>query len=442
MTGVASPPAPVRTPSLAPLATTAAAVGVAGALGVPFLPLFLTEEVTADPVALGGFLLAGPIASVLVSSLLGRLSDTRAIRRALMVGAGVAGAAGYGLYTITRDYWLLLALSITLVAASTSLISQVFAYAGLVLERSGSTRAPLIISTLRMLVSVSWVAGPPLAALLVSVAGFTGLFAAVAVCYALIAAVACLLPEPATEHHGERQDRPAPAAKRKLLFAVPAFALIQAAGALGIMALPLFVAAELGGTAADAGLVMGLCAALEIPLMLAFGALAVRTSQHRLVMVGMVVAVAYHAVMAATGAIWQVAVAQLLNAVVIAAVMGVGISYFQSLDPGRPGAVTALFGNTTVAGTMVAGPLLGLAQQIGYRDAYLMSMIMAAAGVLLLALARPSGKTRPSGQGGLGHRQRPVVGVEHRLGPERDGELTGAVPEPQLPHHRQTEPPE
>ncbi|GAA2999962.1 sugar efflux transporter [Actinokineospora diospyrosa] len=434
MTGVASPSAPVRTPSLLPLATTTASVGVASALAVPFLPLFLTEEITADPVALGGFLLAGPIASVLVSSLFGRLSDTRAIRRPLMIGAGLAGALGYGLYTATHDYWVLLVLSVTVVAASTSLISQVFAYAGLVLDRSGSTRAPLIISTLRMLVSLSWVAGPPLAALLVSVAGFTGLFAVVACCYALVAAVTTRLPEPGADHRTNTAERVAPGARRRLWFAVPAFVLIQAAGALGIMALPLFVAADLGGGAADAGLVMGLCAALEIPLMLGFGALAVRTSQHRLVLVGMAFAVAYHAVVFATTDIWQVAVAQVLNAVVIAAVMGVGISYFQSLDPSRPGAVTALFGNTTVAGTMIAGPLLGLAQQLGYRSAYLMCLSMAGLGLLLLALARPP---TPSAKSGLGHGEGPVVGVEDGVDAERDGELAGAVPEPQFPHHRQ-----
>lgn len=231
-------------------------------------------------------------------------------------------------------------------------------------------------------------------------------------------------------------ERAAPSTKRRLLFAVPAFVLIQAAGALGIMTLPLFVAADLGGGAADAGLVMGLCAALEIPLMLGFGALAVRMSQHRLVLIGMAFAVAYHAVVAATTQIWQVAAAQVLNAVVIAAVMGVGISYFQSLDPSRPGAVTALFGNTTVAGTMIAGPLLGLAQQLGYRNAYLMCLSMAGLGLLLLALAKPP---KRSAQSGLADGERPVVGVENRLDPEGDGELTGAMPEPQLPHHRQPE---
>ncbi len=431
MSGVAGPLARAR--SLLPLGTTTATVGVASALGVPFLSLFLTAEVHAGPFALGAFLLAGPIASVLVTSLLGRLSDARAIRTKLMMGAAAAGAVGYGLYVVVREYWVLLAVAVTLVAASTSLMSQVFAYAGLELERSKTARAPLVISMLRMLVSMSWVAGPPLAALLVAVSGFTGLFGVVAGCYVLVTLVVSRLPEPRVEQHKPATGHTPP--RRRVVLAVAAFVLIQGAGSLGIMNLPLFIAGDMGGSAADAGLVLGLCAALEIPLMVAFGAMAVRFSQHTLVLVGMTVAIAYHGVMAMTTTIGQVAAAQVLNAVVIAAVMGVGISYFQSLDPGRPGAVTALFGNTTVAGTMIAGPLVGIAAKIGYRDAYLMTITMSALGLLALAAAG-------SGQRRAHHGQRAVVGVQHGVDPERDGELARAVPEPQLPHHGQAEPAE
>ncbi|GLZ42786.1 sugar efflux transporter [Actinokineospora sp. NBRC 105648] len=385
----------VRRRPLVPLASTSVAVGVATSLAVPFLSLFLTREVGADPVALGGFLLAGPVAGVVLSTLVGRLSDTRAIRRTLLVVGGVAGACGYALYAVVRDYWLLLAVSTTLVAITFALMPQVFAYARQVVQDSGSARAPLVISSLRTLVSVSWVVGPPLAALLVATSGFGGLFGTVALCYALVAVLAVLLPDPATGPARPPVERPGRPPAR-LLVAVPAFVLVQAAGSLGVTTLPLFVTEELHGTAGDAGLVLGLCAALEIPLMIGLGVLAVRGNQHRLVVGGTAVALGYHAAMSAATSVWQVAAAQVLNAVVIAAVMGVGISYFQSLAPDRPGMATTLFTNTAVAGTMISGPLLGVAVETGYRTAYLMSLAMAALGLVLL-LAGLRGTRRDPG---------------------------------------------
>jgi SET family sugar efflux transporter-like MFS transporter len=137
-------------------------------LAFPFMALFLSTEVGAGPVALGSFLLVTPLAALVASTLIGRLSDARAVRRPLLIIGATTGAAGYALFAVLRDYWILLAVSSTLVAVASSLLPQMFAYAKQVLEKGGSTKAPLAISSLRTLISVAWVAGPPLAALLVA----------------------------------------------------------------------------------------------------------------------------------------------------------------------------------------------------------------------------------------------------------------------------------
>ena len=134
-----------------------------------------------------------------------------------------------------------------------------------------------------------------------------------------------------------------------------AFVLLQCAGSLGVMSMTLFVSVDLKGDVSDAGLILGLCAGLEIPLMLLFGALAARRSLRRLVLIGAGIGVAYFAVMALTGAVWQVAVAQVLNACSIAAVHGLGISYFQDLMPTQLGRATTMFTNTYRISVMLAG---------------------------------------------------------------------------------------
>jgi SET family sugar efflux transporter-like MFS transporter len=363
--------------------------GVGYALAGPFMSVFLIKELAAGPVAVGAFLLADSVAALVVGTLIGRLSDVRAVRRAVIVWGTVAATVAYALFSVVRDYWLLLAVSVTLVAVATSLVPQTFAYARQAVERTGSTKAPLAISTLRTVMSLSWVVGPPIGAVLIDTSGFTGLFGVAAALY-LVAAVGTVVLLPglgtaAVTPTGERVGSP----RRDVVLAAGAFVLLQAGDVLGFLALPLYVTDVLHGTTSDAGLIIGLCAALEIPLMLGFGALALRVDHGLLVLTGGVVALGYYGALVVTTATWQVAVAQVLHAIVISTVMGVGISYFQRLAPDRPGYATTLYTNTLKVGTMVSGPLLGLAQTLGYRSAFAIAFGLSVIGLgLLLAVRR------------------------------------------------------
>ncbi|MCE6994687.1 sugar efflux transporter [Saccharothrix sp. S26] len=366
-----------------PLLAVSLLTGVGYALAGPFLSAFLIKDVAAGPVAVGGFLLSGSVAALVVGTVIGRLSDARAVRREVIVWGSVAATAAYGLFAVTRDYWLLLAVSLTLVAVSSSLAPQTFAYARQVVERSGSTKGPLAVSVVRTVVSVSWVVGPPVGALLIDTRGFAGLFAVAAGLYLAAALVTfASLPElgggsvPVVSRDGSP--------RRVLVSAAVAFVLLQSADVLGLLVMPLYVTDVLHGTTSDAGLVMGLCAALEIPLMPAFGALALRIDHGVLVLAGGVVALLYYAALLLTTATWQVAAVQVLHAIVISAVMGVGISYFQGLAPDRPGYATTLYTNTLTISAMVSGPLLGVAQAMGYRSAFAIASVLTVFGLALL----------------------------------------------------------
>ncbi|CAL9485344.1 Sugar efflux transporter B [Actinosynnema sp. ALI-1.44] len=371
-----------------PLLAVSLLTGVGYALAFPFLSLFLVKELGASPFATGAFLLSGAMSSLVVSTLIGRLSDARAVRRNLMVVASLAGATGYALFAVVRDYWLLLVVSIALLSVASVLMPQLFAYARQVLERSGSTRAPLAISALRTMMSVSWVGGPPLAALLIDVSGFVGLFGAAAVICLLGAGVtAFLLDEPGLDEATQGAGGGG-GLRRDIAFAAVAFTLLQGASQLGVVAMPLFITDVLHGSTSDAGLVLGLCAALEIPLMLGLGALGMRVDLRRIVLAGGAVALAYYAVMLMTTATWQVLAAQLLHATVISAVMGVGISFFQDIAPDRPGYATTLYTNTMKVSGMLSGPLLALSAVFGYRSAYAIGLVMSVLGVAFLVAAR------------------------------------------------------
>ena len=392
--------------ALVPLGLMFLAVGISTALVMPFLSLFLSTEVQAGPVKVTVFLVAAPLSGVVASTLIGRFSDRRAIRRTLLIVASLAGFAGSLATAFVRDYWILLGLAVTAIAVAGALFPQTFAFARQVLLRDNPAGAAMAISGLRTVFSVAWVAGPPLGAALLEAGGFRWVYGASAAMYLLAAGVAAVLTEPpgvgAPIVPG---STPAPAPTRRdasratLFLATAGFTLLQCPLTLGAQALPLYTQTELGGDVGDAGLILGLCAALEIPLMLGLGWLTTRLPLRPLILGGAATGVAYFAVATAAGTVWVLLAAQLLNALFIAAVSGLGITYVQEMLPRQPGRATTLFTNTFPIGAMLAGPLFGIAQHFGFRLAYGMGTGLCALGLLLLVLTRDrnAGRASPVG---------------------------------------------
>ncbi|WP_238011152.1 sugar efflux transporter [Dactylosporangium sp. AC04546] len=378
--------------SLVPLGVMFFFVGLSAAVVGPFLSLFLSTAVHAGPAFVAAFLIIGPVSSVVSSTVIGRLSDKRAIRRRLLLIAAAAGCTGSVVTAFVRDYWVLVAVAVTLTAVSGSLFPQSFAYAREVLQQNGSTRAAMAISTLRMLFSIAWVAGPPVAAVLLEVGSFRMLYLTAAAMYVLAGAVALVwLKEtgPPPGHPDAERPAPLPSASRfTVLRVVAALTVLQSAGVLGVQAMSLFVGHVLHADVSNAGLILGWCAALEIPLMLAFGALSAKWALRNLMAVGAVLGAVYYALVTGSSSTWQVMALQLLNACFIAAVGGLGISYVQELLPSQPGRAATLAGNVFPVGSILAGPLLGVAQHLGYRWAYGFGAALCAAGLILLLTTR------------------------------------------------------
>jgi MFS transporter, SET family, sugar efflux transporter len=385
--------------ALLPLGLVFLAVGISVALVGPFLSLFLSTEVDASPLQITVFLVVNPLAGVVGSTVIGRLSDRHPIRRALLIIGGVAGVAGCTATAFVRDYWILLALAVTAFGIAGSLFPQSFAYARQVLERDAPGKAALGISALRTVFSLAWVAGPAVAAYLVEAGGFRLVYGIAAIMYALATVIGVFwlreVRSPALPRHDDRPEAPVPARARWLLIlSAAAFTLMQAPLTLGIQALPLFISADLGGRVSQAGLVLGLCAFLEIPFMLAIGALTTRLPLRPMLLAGAACGVAYYALVAVSTGVPLLLGGQVLNALFISATSALGITYMQDLLPEQPGRATTLFTNSFPLGAMLAGPLFGLAQGFGWRLAYWMCAGLCLVGLLMLAVLRADRMTK------------------------------------------------
>ncbi|MET7422614.1 sugar efflux transporter [Dactylosporangium sp. NPDC005555] len=408
MTLAAPPRQRPLSPALLPLGLMFLAVGISVAVVFPFMALFLSTAVHASPVQVTVFLIASPLSGVLVASLIGRASDRWPIRRKLLIAGAVAGIAGSLVAMFVRDYWVLLAVSVPAYAVAGCLFPQSFAYARQILERDNPGRAAMGISAMRTVFSLAWVGGPALAAVLLDVGGFRLVYGLAAVTYAVAALIAVVwlddidAPATVTDVPAASQDVPAvpaqpPPHRWVLPLTIVAFVLVQVPMTLGVQALPLFVDQDLHSDASNAGLILGLCAALEIPLMLGLGALTTRFPLRPLILIGAACGVAYYAIAFVAPNIWVLASAQIVNALFIAAISGVAITYVQDLLPGEPGRATTLYTNTFPIGAIIAGPLFGVAAHFGYRSAYGMGAALCAAGLLLLLAtgARARARVRP-----------------------------------------------
>jgi SET family sugar efflux transporter-like MFS transporter len=370
------------------------AFGLSTALAFPFLSLFLTSAVHASPLELSLFLLAQPLSGVLVSTFLGRLSDGRVARRRVLILSAVAGCTSAALFSVLRSFWPLLLLACTVTAVAGALMAQSFAYARATLADDPS--APMVTSTLRTFFSLSWVAGPPLASLLLTTGGFATLYACSAGLYAVVLGVVVFwLAEPArAAPPAEREQTdvapPVDAARRSLWITLGALVLLQSAISLNVQALPLLLGNNLHAGVGSAGVLLGICAALEIPAMLGFGALSTRVPLYLLVRLGPLFGIVYYALASAVGQVWQLGLAQLINACFIAVIQGLAISYVQELLPLQPGRASTLYSNTFPCGAILASPLLGIGAKFGYRISFIAAIGMAAGGFVLLIAGRPS----------------------------------------------------
>jgi MFS transporter, SET family, sugar efflux transporter len=375
---------------LIPLGLAFLAVGVSTAMVLPFLSLFLSTEVRAGPIKVAVFLVAAPLSGVVIGTLVGRLSDRRPIRRTLLITAALAGAIGMAVTALVRQYWIVLGLTVTATALAGTMFPQTFAYARQVLQREDPARAAMGISAMRMVFSVAWVAGPPLAAVLLDAGGFRYVYGAAAVMYLVAGLVAVVWLEEA----GEAAATPADAVgaltggRIQVLLTGTAFTLLMCPLTLAVQALPLFIDRDLGGQPSDAGLILGLCAALEIPLILALGALSTRVPLRRLLYGGAACGVLYYGLTATASNVGLLFAGQPLNAFFIAAVSGLGIVYVQDMLPGQPGRASTLHSNTFPIGAGLAGPFFGLGQHFGYRLPYAIATALCLAGLLILLMLR------------------------------------------------------
>lgn len=352
--------------------------GIAGALQTPTLSLFLTTEVHARPAMVGFFFSGSAIIGIMVSQFLAGRSDKKGDRKTLIFACCLLGALASLLFAWNRNYFVLLFIGVFLSSFGSTANPQMFALAREHADKTGR-EAVMFSSILRAQVSLAWVIGPPIAYALAMGFGFDVMYISAAFAYVLCGTIVwLLLPSMRKTPVPVSAKLEAPRSNRRdalLLFA--ACTLMWGTNSLYIINMPLYIINELHYPEKLAGIMMGTAAGLEIPTMLIAGYYAKRCGKRFLMRIATVAGLLFYIGMLTFHHPIVLLGMQLLNAIYIGILAGIGMLYFQDLMPGQAGSATTLYTNTTRVGWIIAGSMAGIIAEIwNYHSVFYVGLAM------------------------------------------------------------------
>ncbi|MDR5782427.1 sugar efflux transporter [Caballeronia sp. LZ065] len=385
-----------RIPFFLPLSAATLMLGIAMSFTAPYLSLFSVEQAGMTPLQLGLFMTMIAASGVVASAFAGKWTDRRGHHRELLLAALVASALGFLLLCLVRNYAGLMSIGIAFLGAGGAAMSLVFSFARAALPIEDAAQRAFALATLRTMLSMAWVFGPSVGALVLAGAGFYGLFLFAAACFAACGVIVWRMhdspkgdPHSAPAHYAgdpssllevtaPDTDTLAPPhagishPRADIWRATVALTLIGLAASATMIVLPLYVVHGMHGTRIDVSIMLGLGAFLEIPMMLALGARGSRLDKQRWLAASAAVHMVYFVAVAASPGIHILIPMQAFSAFVVSVTSCLGMTYMQDLMPRSPGAATALFFNASRVGSILSGVLSGvLVAALGYRGTFL-----------------------------------------------------------------------
>jgi SET family sugar efflux transporter-like MFS transporter len=300
-----------------------------------------------------------------------------------------------------------------LLGPGSACLSQIFSFGRSALNIGDAAVDEFASAALRTLLSVAWVFGPALGALILAQAGFKGLFVFAAASFAASALIVWRMADTQRKNthphrHGvqgyegsssgeageggegraadEISSKDSCHTRKSIPYTLAALTLIGLAANATMILLPLYLVHGLHGTRLTVSAALGVGALLEIPMMLWLGAISSRLRKPRWLTAAAVVHAVYFAALTIINDPVAVVPLQVLPASVVAITSCLGMTYIQDLMPGETGAATALFFNAWRIGAILSGVLSGMVVgAFGYRTAFGLCAALAALAFLLLA---------------------------------------------------------
>lgn len=366
-------------------------VGIGISITLPYLALYFTEDLGMGAGAFGVLTAVSSLSGVVANSFIGTYSDRGLDRKLIIILATVSSALGYIAYLVFDNFLILLIVVSFFSGLGAAAMPQIYAYAQESANESNSDDKTFAMSTLRSLVSLGFLGGPLVGTIILGTFGYKGLFLGTATIFLTIASLVILfLPKKEAVQKKRPEKRSASLNRRQIWYPMIALTLLFAVNAINGIVMPLFIVNELHGTHAEVGLIVSICAGLEIPIMFMLGTVGRKISNHSLMISACIIAIFYNVTLSVSTDSWQLIAAQLLQAAFVAIVMGNGLGYFTELVPNSPGMSSTIYYNVSIIGRLM-GNLGGgiIAQFVGFREVYWVCLAIVIVSFFILWSIRP-----------------------------------------------------
>jgi MFS transporter, SET family, sugar efflux transporter len=328
---------------------------------LPLVTLYLVDSLHVALSLAGLFFVGEALLGLIFGLLIGRWSDRWHSRLPALRLAAPWVAIGWLVFALSPYVWLSLAVGAVFLSAGAITMGQAFAALHDVMVRDGEAQPGLVNTTVRTGFSLGFVLGPLLGSQLATLVSFRAAFL-VAGCLNLL----CLVPlygldVPVWSDTPRGPSWQGQEQSNVLLYVfVGLCTLVLTGTALRITYLPIDVTRHLGGSIRQYGTVMAVSPLAELVTMPVAGLLALRFRIGRLFSLGLAVATIEYVILSFNTVLWQVYLTQVLDALVVAVVFGLGLTYAQQLSPGRAGLASSAFGSAFGIATLVGNAMGGV----------------------------------------------------------------------------------
>jgi SET family sugar efflux transporter-like MFS transporter len=375
-----------RNDGLLALSGTTTMIGLAGAMISTTVSLFLAVAVHVSPLMIGLFWAGRSVLELSTDLVVGALSDRIGNRRSLLALCSACCAIGALGYMELRNYYELFACGVVFFGVGGSCFAQLLAYTREMAEKS-AIRATALNSVMRSLTSVTWIFGPPLGFWLLGAHGFTGLFSAVAFLY-FLSGLLCLwrLPNLSIERGPARKARnPLRGLEWRARRLMAVIVLLLTVNSIYQIDISLAVTRVLHFGAGFTGWMLGLGAALEVPVLVLIGSRADRFGFWRLLLAAALSAALFFCALPLATTRLELLLLQVPNAFWTSLVLSLPVTMLQDIARGGHGTASALYSSSFKAWIMLGGATAGIAAQwAGYTNVFWVCGALAAIAACLL----------------------------------------------------------
>ncbi|GGA69580.1 sugar efflux transporter SetB [Neiella marina] len=343
---------------------------------MPIMSYFLIKHLQTPPSYIGIYTIATALSGILFSQLLGNLLDRGKpglpLFTAAMVSALLAGVA----FANATNFWQALLAGIVLMGFASASFPLLLAMIRNYADNSGKNSLA-INSQMRCGVSLVWIIGPTMAFTTVDLLGFSANFYLSALlCLLVIVMAWTCLPSLTMVKKPDAVEQPKGTLSLQLWLLGAVMMMGNLANTLYLTALPLYLTEELALPVSLPGMLMGLTAGLEIPIMLLVPRWAARFGQYRIFAIGFGFALLFYAGLQIAESPLHLFVLQAFNAIYFGIFAGLGISLIQDAASTRLGFASAFYTNTMRTGMMCGTALAGLLAQFwSFKQALLGSVV-------------------------------------------------------------------